>query len=185
MIVANTASSPEFPFGDWATPNFDDVYAVHHRFVWRCLRNLGVADHALEDATQEVFVVVHRRLSEYRPEAKLRTWIFAIARRVAGNQRRSHRRQRSDGWPEQLQIASGAADPHEQLAERESAKFVQKFLQSLDTSRREVFMLVMLEEIPVPEVAEMLGIPVNTAYTRLRAARLAFRRALGRRSVLG
>src|SRR5689334_16903611 len=71
---------------------FAAVYQAHFAFVWRCLRGLGVPQAALDDAAQEVFVVVHRRLPEFRGESSLRTWLYAIVRNVAANQRRGHHR---------------------------------------------------------------------------------------------
>jgi DNA-directed RNA polymerase specialized sigma24 family protein len=59
-----------------------------------------------------------------------------------------------------------------------AARFVQAFIERLDDKQRELFTLVMLEAVPVPEVAKMLSIPLNTAYTRLRSARLLFQAAL-------
>ena len=62
---------------------FEEVYAQHVRFVWRTVRSFGVAEAQLEDAVQDVFVVVHRRLREWEGRAAITTWLFAIARRVA------------------------------------------------------------------------------------------------------
>ena len=53
-------------------------------------------------------------------------------------------------------------------------------LAELDEPKREVFSLVELEELTVPEVADALEIPLNTAYSRLRMAREAFEAALAR-----
>src|SRR5512132_2053673 len=64
-------------------PTFDAIYAAHVGFVWRVLRTLGVTDAQVEDAVQDVFVVVHRRLGEWEGRAAITTWLFAIARRVA------------------------------------------------------------------------------------------------------
>ena len=69
-------------------PSFDQIYAQHFAFVWRVLRTFGVAEAALEDAAQDVFVVVHRRLPEFEGRSAITTWLFAIARRVAGSHRR-------------------------------------------------------------------------------------------------
>ena len=69
-------------------PTFDEVYSAHFAFVWRVLRTFGVPEPALEDAVQDVFIVVHRRLPEWEGRAQITTWLFAIARRVAQAQRR-------------------------------------------------------------------------------------------------
>src|SRR4029079_8293311 len=76
------------PAHDGAAPAFDDVYAAHVRFVWRVLRTFGVPEAQIEDAVQDVFVVVHRRLAEWQGRAAITTWLFAIARRIAGAHRR-------------------------------------------------------------------------------------------------
>lgn len=163
-------------------PNLDFrvVYAEHFAFVWRCLRSLGVAPNALDDAGQEVFLIVHRRLAEFRGESSLRTWIYGILRNVAANQRRSTRR-RADETTLPAGFASLAPGPHDNLQDRQAAEFVLQFLMRLDEKKREVFTLAVLEELPIPEVAAALGIPLNTAYTRLRTSRLEFQRALARR----
>jgi RNA polymerase sigma-70 factor, ECF subfamily len=160
--------------------DFDVAYARYFPFVWRCLQSLGVPAVAVDDAAQDVFVVVHRRLPDFRHASNLRTWLYGIVRNVAANHRRSAGRkaptQSLDArWP------SDTPGPHERVQDAEAAAFVQHFLETLEPTRRDVFVLVVLEELGVPEVAEVLGIGVNTAYTRLRLARSEFREALARR----
>ena len=70
--------------------------------------------------------------------------------------------------------------PHERAADAEAAAFVESFVGGLDEKRRDIFILAVLEEMTIPEVAAALSIPVNTAYTRLRAVRAEFERALER-----
>ena len=158
----------------------DAAYSAYFPFVWRCLRGLGVPPTALRDAAQDVFLVVHRRMQDFRGSSSFRTWLYGIVRKVASNHRRSVRRrdQRTASLDESL--PSDAAGPNEQAQEAEAARFVQDFVRGLDDKKRDVFVLVMLEELAVPEVAEVLGIPLNTAYTRLRSVRLEFRAALAK-----
>ena len=162
---------------------FTDVYKAYFDFVWRCLRGLGVSASAVDDAAQEVFVVVHRRLAEFRAESSLRTWLYGIVRNVAQNHRRGLRRKPEHGDPEPvLQAAgSGGPSPLDSAQDKQAAEFVERFVQQLDDKKREVFVLCLLEGWSAPELAEALGIPLNTAYTRMRAARLEFRAALERR----
>jgi RNA polymerase sigma-70 factor (ECF subfamily) len=163
-----------------ANPSFEVLYAAHFGFVWRCLRGLGVAQGMLDDAAQEVFVVVHRRLPDFRGESALRSWLYGIVRNVASNQRRSERRRPLfASLDEQDEPSTGG--PHETLEELEATRFVQHFLQLLGEKQREIFVLILLEGLSVPEAAEALAVPLNTAYSRLRAVRLAFQRALARR----
>jgi RNA polymerase sigma-70 factor (ECF subfamily) len=78
-------------------PSFRDVYRAHHAYVWRCLLRLGVDDAAVDDAVQDVFIVVHRKLDDFEGRAQIKTWLFAIARRVALRYRdRAKRKQHDD-----------------------------------------------------------------------------------------
>src|SRR5687767_14378132 len=76
------------PVAAATAPAFDEVYEAHVGFVWRVLRTFGVPEAVIEDAVQDVFIVVHRRLGEWQGRAAITTWLFAIARRVAGAHRR-------------------------------------------------------------------------------------------------
>jgi RNA polymerase sigma-70 factor (ECF subfamily) len=157
-------------------PAFDAVYSEYFPFVWRCLRGLGIAPHALDDAAQDVFVVVHRRLTTFEGQSTIRTWLFGIVRNVASNHRRSKARKGEE--PIRSDPTATAEDPHASVQEREAAAFVRQFLETLDDKKRDVFVLCVLEELSVPEAAEALSIPLNTAYTRLRRVRAEFRQAL-------
>jgi RNA polymerase sigma-70 factor (ECF subfamily) len=153
--------------------SFDEVYAAHFAFVWRVLRTFGVAEAGLEDAAQDVFVVVHRRLPEFEGRSALTTWLFAIARRVACAHRRKHDR------TEQLaDEPAGAADTFAAFSRAQAAATVMEILDTMDEDKRIVFALVELEQLSVPEVARMLELNLNTAYSRLRLARHAFELAV-------
>lgn len=154
-----------------ALPSFDEVYSAHIAFVWRVLRTFGVAEAQLEDAVQDVFVVVHRRLPEWEGRAAITTWLFAIARRVASAHRR---RVGSDRTEELVDEPPGTADTFAALSRAQASATVFSILQELDEDKRVVFALVELEQLSVPEVAKMLDVKLNTAYSRLRLARQAF-----------
>ena len=72
------------------------IFKAHHAFVWRILRHLGVGAADQDDALQEVFVVVHRRLGDYSEQAKIRAWLYAICTRVVRDHRRRLSRRRED-----------------------------------------------------------------------------------------
>ena len=160
-----------------AIPTFDEVYAAHFPFVWRVLRTLGVRDAALEDAAQDVFVVVHRRLPEFEGRAAITTWLFAIARRVAASHRRSTGRDIARTEPLADEPA-GVADTFAAFSRAQAAATVMAILDTIDEDKRIVFALVELEQLSVPEVARMLELNLNTAYSRLRLARQAFEAAV-------
>jgi RNA polymerase sigma-70 factor (ECF subfamily) len=157
------------------------IYDQHAGFVWRTLRALGVDESRIEDAVQDVFVVVHRRAAEFAGRSTVETWLFAIARRVAHDHRRHVRRK---GGGEELPcdlVDPAVLTPHEAVEHAEAARLLTQLLDQLDDDRREVFVLVELEQLPVPAVAEALGVNPNTVYSRLRAARKQFERAIARR----
>ena len=166
-----------------AVPTFDELYAAHVGFVWRVLQTLGVPAAHLEDAVQDVFVVVHRRLAGWQGRAAITTWLFAIARRVASGHRRRAGQAAVAVADDALAAldASGQGDPFAALSRQQAAAAVSAILATLDEDQRLVLALVELEQLAVPEVARMLGLKLNTAYSRLRLARQAFEAALRRR----
>jgi RNA polymerase sigma-70 factor (ECF subfamily) len=145
--------------------------------VWRSLRALGVRTPALDDAVQDVFVVVHRRLGEFEGRASVRTWLFAIVERVAANHRRGVQRKQAPLAPLDASLPSSAPDPADHAGDAQAARFVHAFLDTLDEGKRAVFVLSLVEQMSAAEIAEALGIPMNTVYSRLRSVRRAFREA--------
>ncbi|HEU4583599.1 MAG TPA: sigma-70 family RNA polymerase sigma factor [Polyangiaceae bacterium] len=162
--------------------DFERVYEAEFDFVWRSLLLLGVAPGAVEDATQDVFSVVSRRLGSFEGRSALRTWLFAILQRVAANQRRSVRRKQRQLEPLEDAV-SQLPTPHAQIEAAESIDRVQRFCDTLAPDWRAVFVLALLEELPAPEVSQALGIPVNTVYSRVRQLREGLRRMLAEEEV--
>ena len=167
-----------------APPAFAEVYESCAKLVWRNLRRLGVPEPALEDAAQDVFLVVHRRLPEFEGRSSLRTWIFGIVLRVAARHRRKARglAVRETAIPNELGQALSAPaheGPFERTLHRQATDFLHQVLERLDDERRALLIMVDLEQTSVAEAAEALEINLNTAYSRLRAARRAFEAELG------
>ena len=163
---------------DVAIPSFDEVYEAHFAFVWRVLRTFGVPEAALEDAAQDVFVVVHRRLPEFEGRAAITTWLFAIARRVASSHRRATGRDAARTEPLDEDELVAPIDTFAALSRAQAVATVLAILDTMDEDKRIVFALVELEQLSVPEVARMLDLNLNTAYSRLRLARHAFELAV-------
>lgn len=161
-----------------ALPAFREIFDAHAPYVWRTLRRLGVHDADANDMCQEVFVVVHRRLPDFDGTSSLRTWVYGIALRVASQYRRSARHRREEltaDLPEAGLDASQESGLHQQqLLGRLAAA-----LDRLDEHKREVFVLYELEELTMREIAQVLDCPLQTAYSRLRAARATVREAFG------
>jgi RNA polymerase sigma-70 factor (ECF subfamily) len=161
--------------------SFDEIYDRYFPFVWRCLRAFGVGPGALDDAAQDVFLVVHRQLGAFRGESSAKTWLYGIARHVASNHQRRDQRKQAPLEPLVSEPAHPDPGPLERAEDAEAAAFVATFVAGLDDKKRDLFILAVLEEMTIPEVAAALGIPLNTAYTRLRTVRGDFERALGSR----
>jgi RNA polymerase sigma-70 factor, ECF subfamily len=183
-----TASTEPNALEPWASdpasprPTFDQIYAEGFPFVFRLLRSLGVTPVRLEDAAQDVFTVVHRRLGDFERRSSVRTWLFGIAQRVASDYRRSERRKPTRLEPLPADLSCERASPHADLEAQRAADFVDAFLRSLGEEKRALFALAFLEEMPATEVAEALGIPLNTVYSRIRSLRAELAKALKRRN---
>jgi RNA polymerase sigma-70 factor (ECF subfamily) len=157
---------------------FDDVYENHVDFVWRSLRRLGVADAGVEDAVQDVFVVVHRRLAEFEGRSTMKTWIFGILYRVASDHRRLVRR-KGDHEPLSPAIADARPLPDAVLEVGDALRSLDAALARIDPLRRAVLVMSDIEGLTAPEIAEALSIKPNTVYSRLRVARQELELALG------
>jgi len=164
-----------------AVPTFEAVYAEQFAFVWRNLRRMGVRDSALRDATQDVFLVVHRRLGEFERRAPLRSWLFSIVRRVALQHRRTARRRDVSGDDDADSLPGTLAGPEQNATDAEALRFFLSLLDELDDDKRDVFVLSELEEMTASETAAALSCNINTVYSRLRAAREKLRAAYERR----
>jgi RNA polymerase sigma-70 factor (ECF subfamily) len=161
-------------------PTFEDVYDQHFALVWRGLHAQGLDGAALDDAVQDVFLTVHRRLPTFEHRSEITTWLYGIVRHVAFNHLRRYRRK--GGGVELLPtLASSQPGPDQIASDHEALRFLQRFLTGLDEAKRQVFLLCEVEQLPAPEVSRALGVKLNTVYSRLRAARREFARAVAAR----
>ena len=153
------------------------LYDEHHAVVRRNAIRLGIPHAHADDVVQEVFVTLVRRSDALGEPRSARALLFAIVRRVCANYRRTLDRKAASALPvATLRVVD--ADGFDRV---EAAHTVARFLADLDEPRREVFVLAELEGMSAPEIAEALGINVNTVYTRLRAARQRFCALVGAR----
>ena len=161
--------------------SFEALYDEYFDFVWRTVRRLGVDDRHLDDAAQDVFIVIHRKLGEFEGRSALKSWIFGIARRVAHDyRRRSRRKDRTSLLPSDGIADASIPSPRDSVARAQAAEILHQFLDTLDDDKRDAFVLAELEQMTVPEIAEAVGANVNTVYSRLRAARKAFEQTVSR-----
>ncbi len=184
--ASTDGANPPAPAGEAGSHRSVDVgelFQAHADRVWRTLRTLGVHPSAVDDALQDVFLVVHQRLASFEGRAQLTTWLYAITYRVAQNyRRRTLRHSRHEALGDAA--ASSEPDPAQFLAHGQAAQFVEDFCRRLDEGKRDVFVLCVLEERTAPEAAELLAVKLNTVYSRIRASRRAFRAALKRKQRL-
>jgi RNA polymerase sigma-70 factor, ECF subfamily len=157
------------------TPPFREVFEQHLPFVWRALRSMGAPTADLDDLCQEVFVVVHRRLREFEGRSSLSSWLYAICWRVWQDQRRRAYRRHETTTAAPPDRATGTT-PGDTAAHNESTALLGAILDRLDGSKRAVFVLYEIEQLGMKEVAAALECPLQTAYTRLHAARDYVRR---------
>lgn len=153
-----------------ATPlSVAQLFNTEGPYVVRALRYFGVPESDLADGCQDVFIVVHRKLDSFEQRSAIRTWLYRICQRVAADRRRrAHtRRELVTDTP----ITERATDDRT-IAERSEARaLLLEALEALDEDKRVVFVLYEIEGLSMKEVAEVIGCPLQTAYSRLHAAR--------------
>jgi RNA polymerase sigma-70 factor (ECF subfamily) len=167
---------------DERSRSFRALYEAHVDFVWRNLRRLGVPESEAEDRTQEVFVVAYRRYEQFEDRGHgPRAWLFQIVLRVASGARRHRRRHPEvpDGG-DALDRETVEPPQADAFARREALSRLDAALGTIDLGRRAVLVLHEIEEMTAPEIALVLGIPLNTVYSRLRVARGELEQALAR-----
>jgi RNA polymerase sigma-70 factor (ECF subfamily) len=168
VFQRHASTSPDAGPGDALTAA--GLFREYGAFAWRVLRRLGVAERDADDVCQEVFVVVHRRIASFEGRSSPRTWLYGICVRTASEYRkRAVKRQENV-------IANadeGAIDANQEdiTALREARAMLDRILEGLDDGKRAVFVLYEIEELPMAEVAVAVGCPLQTAYSRLHAAR--------------
>ncbi len=164
---------------------FEAIYDRYADFVWRSLRRLGLDEAAAEDAFQEVFVVVHRRLDAFEGRSSLKTWLFGIAIGVVRNLRRSQQRKRIDTHERADHALEAVKDdaseqPDERTDRARAVRLLYALLDQLDDDKREVFVMAELEQMRGTEIAALTGLNLNTVYARLKSARTQFEQAVAR-----
>lgn len=172
--VSDVEPSPPLPLAE--------LYDSYANFVYRSLLGLGVAPARAEDAMQDVFIIANQHLATFQGTF-YKAWLFRIAHSVARNLRRAARRAQAEPL-EEAQLVDPQASPFEHAARAEQIRLLNELLEQLKDQQREVFVLAELEQLPQVEIAEALGIHVNTVANRLNAARSNLERLLRKRQNL-
>jgi RNA polymerase sigma-70 factor (ECF subfamily) len=159
-----------------AIPEFRRVFEDELEYVWTTLRRLGIRTADLPDVTQEVMLTVNGILSDYDPSRPLRPWLFGIAYRVALRHRaKAHVRREVLG---EVEERIEPTRPDDDLQHAEDRALARAALETIEVEKRAVLVMTDVEGLAVPDVAQALGIPLNTAYSRLRRGREAFAEAV-------
>ncbi|HYP76319.1 MAG TPA: sigma-70 family RNA polymerase sigma factor [Polyangiaceae bacterium] len=152
-----------------AVPSLAQIFEEHAPFLWRALIGLGVPARDAQDLCQEIMITVHRRLPQF-DGVSLRGWLYGICVRVASDYRRSARVRRevvTDAQPEE----ASTTDPADSLDRTRQVRRLLSGLSRLDEPKREAFVLFEIEELTLAEVSEAVGAPIQTVYSRIKAAR--------------
>lgn len=178
--MTSTASFPKEPQAGsnqpQSGPAFAQLFTSHIHAVCRILRMVGVPPAHIEDAAQEVFLVIHERLPTLDSTTSLHGYISGVAYRVGHNFRRKYRKLNvvsldEEGGPNVPGVSA-------ECSTLDAGRLVEHFASQLEDPMRDVFVMVLLEERPPTEVAELLGVSVNTVYSRVRLLREGFRKLL-------
>jgi RNA polymerase sigma-70 factor (ECF subfamily) len=162
---------------------FSKLIQKYRRPVYGYLFHCGVPEPDRDDLFQEIFVRVHERARSYDPSRPLHPWLFTVvANAVRTYFRKQSRRLYFFSGPPSEEVKDGAPDGEALLSERETADWLERAIQALPLSQREVLVLATLENLPLNDIASILELPLNTVKTQLRRARLRLVESYERRT---
>lgn len=176
VSVTDAARQPQ-PRGEGTSARalaaFTAVYRAELAYVWKVLGRLGARNADKEDLAHDVFATAYRHWSAYDPTRPIRPWLFGIAyrRMLDFNRKFSNHRELLVDAPETQDLS---ADAEQVVLDGQLRSTAEAIIASLEVERRAVFVMAELEGQTMPEISEALGVPLNTAYSRLRLARRDF-----------
>jgi RNA polymerase sigma-70 factor, ECF subfamily len=154
-----------------------EAFQAELDYIHRTLRRLGTAPSETDDLGQEVFLALRKCWTEYDPGRPLRPYLFGIAFRLASAYHRKHNREVPF---EIVEVSDTGPGPDDALQTKQARALVLAALESIPLPRRAVLVMHDLDDIPVEEVASVLGVPRFTVYSRLRKARRELETAVRR-----
>jgi RNA polymerase sigma-70 factor, ECF subfamily len=174
------AATPALAVAEQAHPepsaDVRTLFQAHYASVWRLLRRFGVPAAQLDDAAQEVFWVAARRFADIEP-GREKAFLYGVAVRVASNELRRAQANAQVTRPLtdlELGLSDIAPTPEESLEQRRALALLHRALERLPLELRTVLVLFELEGLEVSKIAEIEGVPLGTASSRLRRAREEF-----------
>jgi RNA polymerase sigma-70 factor (ECF subfamily) len=145
------------------------------QFLWRTLRRLGVRpDAAVDDAVQEVLEIAVRKREQIEP-GRERGYLFKTAIFVAADARRAQRKSRARQGDHPSEPSHAGPSPEQTAGHNQDRLLLDEILEAMPDELRTVFVLFELERASTQEIADLLGLPMGTAASRLRRAREQFR----------
>lgn len=160
--------------------SFEALYEAHVDDVWRAVRRLGVEVGSVDDVVQDSFITAWRSLAGFEGRSSVKTWLVGIAFNHARHALRAQTQRRASSAPLDAQLPSPQRAPDDAVATQRQGQALLQLLEGLPVEQREVFVLMELEGLTAPEVSQLLEVPVNTVYSRLRLARAAINDAVAR-----
>ncbi len=171
------AAGEDAPF-EATSVDLATLAVTHTDFVYRVLRRAGLDDGLAQDGTQNVFLIVARKLSSIGA-GRERTFIYATAQYVAAELRRTmSRRGETELTEEDVGFELPSID--DDIDRRRARDFLDQVLAAMPDHLRQVFVLSELEELTGREVAACLDLPLGTVSSRLARARVVFDECLSR-----
>ncbi len=157
---------------------FTTLFRSEYGYVWGTLRRFGVSERDVEDIAHETFMRVYAKLDDYDPARPLKPWLFAFAYRAATDYRKLARHRVEVMTERDAPASTPTAETA--LERADDARLVAEALETLELERRAVLVAYEMDDIPMKAIAEATGVPLFTAYSRLRLAREDFRAAVER-----
>lgn len=162
------------------TERFTALFRAEYGYVWGTLRRFGVNARDAEDVAHDVFMRVYGKLDVFDASRPAKPWLFSFVYRAASDYRKAARHRVEVMDDSSGEAPSQARSAEQTLESADEARLVWAALQAIDFDRRTVLVAFEMDEIPMKVVAEAAGIPLFTAYSRLRLAREDFRAAVER-----
>jgi len=162
-----------YPPTDDTPGNFSVFVRAEFVWVWRLLRRIGLSPADADDATQQVFLVAARRGGEVHG-GSARAFLYGTALRVAANARRSLRRRREVPSEAAGERCAHDQHPDELLEQRRARVLLDALLAQMPLDLRRLLVLAEIEQLTVQQIADLEGVPLGTAASRLRRARSVF-----------
>jgi RNA polymerase sigma-70 factor (ECF subfamily) len=163
-----------------ASLDLDRLYEEHADFVWRAVANLAGPHLEPEDLVQDVFVQACRSSQNFQGRASVRTWLYSLALGVVSNARRRARFRRFLGLEEARDAAASDPSAQDRVEKEQTRRLVHAVLEKLPEKKRAVLILFELEGLRGEQIAEVMGCPLATVWSRLYHARQEFARQLER-----